>query len=908
MNPAYHERLSELFLAASDLDPAERAAFLDAHCGDDRVLHEEVDAMLAAEAASSRRLVAPVAAPRVAEFTAAPETIAGYRIRRVLGEGGMGTVYEAEQSSPRRTVALKVLRWHADDEAVRRFQHEAQVLGWLEHPGIARVYEAGLDEAGASPSGTPYLVMELVDGRPIDEYATRLGLDLEGRLSLVARVADAVHHAHQKGVVHRDLKPANVLVRDDGEPKVLDFGVARVARPDGERDGTMLTRAGEIVGTLGYMSPEQLSGDPSQVDTRADVYSLGVLAYELLSGRRPVDTGGVSLQEAMRRVAEQAPTPLGTALPGAPTDAATIVHKAIAKDKERRYPSAAALADDLRRFLRHEPIVARAPSRAYVALRFMRRHRAATCGAAATLVALVLGGATSLVLLLDERRTSSELRETEGELKASLEATRAAKGLAERHGEEARDWLMILRETNHYFEGLLRAPLPGGEGSDVRVVDVLDRAAREGLARFADQPRQRAWLAGNLARSFAGLGRPEDALASVTIAREAWAQSGFDVELEDARLGMVAARAMIALRRFDEAGAELGRALEVLEGHEGVEAAEERYNVHDLRTDIALAHLDFDGALAALDEGLAALVAAHGQVALQRPEPIGKRGLIELTAGDLERGIETNRRALAAYDAAGEGDSLTAAMTRNSLGCALGNLGRFEEAAVEIQASLERTRELVGSRHAYLAVQYSNLGMLHRYMERLDEADEAATIAVEISREVHGPAHPEVARMLSNRGSLRIGRGEFGSGERDLDEAIAILVPDGSPDAVLMRATAMSYRVPALRERGDIDGAEALVEEAHALKRGVLGLDAHPMYELDLRERAKNASHRGEWLVLARREAELADLLAKVKGPHNPSVAKAVERAERALARVTGPDASVQCAGVRALLGEVRRR
>ena len=236
-----------------------------------------------------------------------PPQIGRYRLLRVIGEGGMGTVYEAEQEKPRRLVALKVIRpGLVTPQRLRRFEQESQLLGWLQHPGIAQVYEAGTADAGHGPQ--PFFAMELIRGRTLDQYAVAARLAVRDRLELAARICDAVQHAHQKGIVHRDLKPGNIVIDATGQPKILDFGVARATESD--LHATLETGFGQVVGTLPYMSPEQVAGDPAELDTRSDVYALGVILYELMAGRLPYDLPRRSLPEAMRIIHEQEPARL----------------------------------------------------------------------------------------------------------------------------------------------------------------------------------------------------------------------------------------------------------------------------------------------------------------------------------------------------------------------------------------------------------------------------------------------------------------------------------------------------------------------------------------------------------------------------------------------------------------------
>ena len=330
----------------------------------------------------------------------APDFIGHYRVVCLLGEGGMGAVYEAEQDNPRRPVALKLIRpGLVSPSLLKRFAQEAQILGRLRHPGIAQIYEAGLAE-----DGQPFFALEFVRGLPLDEYAGRERLGTAARLELLARVCDAVQHAHDHGVIHRDLKPGNILVDEAGQPKVLDFGVALA--DDDLRSSTDRTRTGQLVGTLTYMSPEQVAADPSAVDARSDVYTLGLILFELLAGRLPYELEHLSLPEAALVIREREPARLGSADSTFRGDVETIAGKALEKDKARRYSSAGDLAADLRRYLRHEPIRARPPSALYQLSKFARRHQALVGAVLGVFAALLVGTITSVLFAIKAERNA----------------------------------------------------------------------------------------------------------------------------------------------------------------------------------------------------------------------------------------------------------------------------------------------------------------------------------------------------------------------------------------------------------------------------------------------------------------------------------------------------------------------
>jgi predicted Ser/Thr protein kinase len=401
MSPEKFQILMELFQQALALEGGERRRLIDERCGDDSELRHELEALLgeptegqpqlvtAGGLEAVRRNVNPERESPGRWTPPAPVLSGNYRLLRVLGEGGMGIVYQAEQAFPRRVVALKAMRsGFVSRSLLRRFQNEAQILARLQHPGIAQIYEAGAaDEENPDQA---FFAMEFVDGRPLTDFANDRRLTVEQRLELMIRVCDAIQHAHQRGVIHRDLKPSNILVDTTAEPpqpKILDFGVARATDSD-LRGTTLQTGVGQLLGTLPYMSPEQIAADPDAIDTRTDVYALGVVLYQLLTGRLPFDVSSRSLADAARMIRDETPSRLSTMDRNLRGDLDTIVAKAIEKDKTRRYQSAAELGDDLRRYLANEPIAAKRDSLGYMLNKRVRRYRWAVVAAGVFLIVM----------------------------------------------------------------------------------------------------------------------------------------------------------------------------------------------------------------------------------------------------------------------------------------------------------------------------------------------------------------------------------------------------------------------------------------------------------------------------------------------------------------------------------------
>ena len=415
----HFQRVRNLFAKVRALSDDDRAAVLDSECLDDLELRAEIELLLAEVEGSplpnptgeGSLLQSAIAGFAEEQAPALPDQLGPYRIRGVLGEGGMAVVYDAEELGLNRRVALKVLRHGVLSEVARkRFIREAELLAKMSHPGIAKVLRAGTEEVRRGVI-LPWIALERVAGRDPTTYAEELELSLTERIRLVAQLADTVAHAHDNHIVHRDLKPANVLVDDEGRVRVLDFGVAHLV--DADLHSSLLTRAGDVIGTLAYMSPEQAAGLP--IDTRADVYALGVMTFELIAGRPPHDVGTMPLSQALQVIVDDQAPALRSIDHSLPQDLDIVVGKALANDPEARYPSASELAADLRRWLRKEPVTARTPGAWYRTRLFVRRHRTLTAvvsAAMAVLLAATIVSVQQRQLAVDEKARAEDVMDS----------------------------------------------------------------------------------------------------------------------------------------------------------------------------------------------------------------------------------------------------------------------------------------------------------------------------------------------------------------------------------------------------------------------------------------------------------------------------------------------------------------
>jgi tetratricopeptide (TPR) repeat protein len=722
-------------------------------------------------------------------------TLAGrYLLVEKLGTGGMGSVFMAEQTEPvKRRVALKVIKLGMDTrEVVARFEAERQALAVMDHPNIAKVYDAGTTE-----TGRPYFVMELVRGIPLTQYCDRNKLSTAERLELFIPICHAVQHAHQKGVIHRDLKPSNVLVTvQDGQPvpKIIDFGIAK-AIDSRLTERTLFTEQGQFIGTPEYMSPEQAGMTGLDIDTRSDIYSLGVLLYELMVGVLPFDpkalrsaalgeiqriireanppkasTRLISLGDTQKMIAELRRTDPGSLHRQLKGDMDWIIMRAMEKDRIRRYETANEMAMDIRRHLSNEPILAHPPRAAYKIAKFARRHRLGFAAGATVALALILGLFLATTGLVRAKRAEA-----------------VAAGERDRANQEAK----TAGQVSDFLTGLFKVSDPSEAlGNTITAREILDKGTNRMKDELKEQPQVRARLMDTMGMVYINLGLYKQAASLLDQAIEIRrGTAGTDEFLIAESLNHLA-QLRYGTGNYPEAERLFREALTILQKVKGPEDLEVAVDMNDL----------------------AMTLSAQGRY--PEAEPLYRQALAirQKLLGD---------------------QSPQVAQSLNNLGMFLYRKGAFPEAEQLFRKALETNRKLLGEEHPEVAANFNNLGLVLRDGGKLPEAEAAFRQALDMDRKILGVDHPTYANILVNLAALQTKMGKYNEAEKNFQEGIDVrrrIFGENHADT----AAARSLLGGCLTKEGKYAQAEKLLTESLQIIKKQFGQD-HPRTQAALR-------------------------------------------------------------------------
>jgi serine/threonine protein kinase/tetratricopeptide (TPR) repeat protein len=838
-----NQEARRIFMDLSEIPRSGRAAALARECGDDAALREEVEALLRAEQQADRFMAAPTAAEGVdvVESSSAPTEAANpneqpggrigpYKLLQVIGEGGFGAVFMAEQEKPvSRKVALKIIKLGMDThQVIARFEAERQALAMMDHPNIAKVLDAG-----ATDTGRPYFVMDLVKGDPIVQYCDKNNLSIKDRLELFTQVCAAVQHAHTKGIIHRDIKPSNILVTTlDGRPhaKVIDFGIAK-ATSSKLTEKTLFTEHHALIGTPEYMSPEQAEGS-LDIDTRTDVYSLGVLLYELLTGTTPFSSKELrsaayaELQRIIREVEPPNPSTRISRSVGTLVSVAAhrqtepqrlgglvrgeldwIVMKALEKDRMRRYESAGGLVEDVQRHLRGEPINAAPPSRRYRLLKVVRRNRTGVILACVIVGSLIVGlVGVGAGLIRSERallREAEQRRAADASAKnASLKAARATR-------------------LSEFLENMFTAVDPNQPtGSEVSVRTILDAAGKRlDEGRLRDEPEIEADVRFRLGTIYyASLhdwySAEREFAAAAAIRERVLGPSHRQTLLAMHYLGIV----LQYQGRYSEAEATARRTLE---------RRSEAYGEEDPDTISSMEKVSWAlSAMKRFDEAEPLRVRAlelrrkvQGDDHPDTIEAINYLGNLYLLQGDLAKAeplyheeLERTRRVFGA-----KSNQVAGVLISELTSCLL-SAGKFDEAIANCQEALLIRRAAYGDRHRVVARSLAKLGAAYTAAGRYDEAERALADALDMQRQF-APDEDEVAWTLFDLGRLNASQHQLAEAEALMREGLEIR-------RKIAAAHGKRGDPWSLRELAAVLGAQGRQKEANELVREAVAIES----------------------------------------------------------------------------------